>query len=189
MQTRMANMKPQRRTIIQLPIDDEKWSELVKARKSLSHSLSEIASATQEILAPLSTLTKEQKDAVFMLGLLIREVSMAIQPPAGLSAKVLNHLRSALNDSFKPMGTIVASNDPCLKATFEYAAASQRCQDEGCSDAQCFESWGPAASVIRCRIKEIELMRNVIASVLSRRSPPTPVPWSVRTVLRSYKVQ
>ncbi len=172
-------MKPQRRTLIQLPVDDEKWKELLRARESLAQSLLEIASAMRDLLAPIKTLTNEQKNAVFILGLLIRDMSLAIQPPTGVETKVLDAIRSGLNDALKPLGTIVSSLDPCLKATFEYAGAFQKCRNEGRSEDECLECWEPAALALTCRMKEIELMRNVIAKLLSKQSPPRPAPWPV----------
>lgn len=147
------------------------------ARAALDHMLSEVAAKSAELLAPLKELSSQQKAAVLMLGMLIRDLGLAIQPPTDPKPETLRELKQALNQVLRPLGTIVTSTDPCNQKSIDYAYAVKKCRDAGKLEDECLESQIAAVAALKCRIREIELMRSAIEKLLAHQDSPSPFIW------------
>ena len=153
--------------------------QLVSARKALAESLDQVVAAVGDFLAPLRKLTGEQRDAVVMLGLLMQSINLAKRPPAMTSQQVLTQFKEEIDKVCPPLGEVVISKDPCFEASVAYVSALTKCEDEGKSEAECFDSWGPGAQSVMCAMQAIDDLKTEIGEILGRQSPPRPSPWPI----------
>jgi len=153
---------------------------LLEARKSLEISVGQVADATSRLLEPLRDLNDEQRDAVVMLGLLIQGIALIKRPPAMMSEDILLRFKEELDAICPPLGEVALSMDPCFDATVSYLSALKDCEDEGRSEAECPEAWGPGAQAVMCTMKMLEeKIKPAIGTLLGGQKPPKPIPWPI----------
>lgn len=160
-------------------METESRRELLEVRKSLEGILNHVVSATARLLEPLKGLSDEQRDAVVILGLVMRGIALAKRPPAKTSEAILVRFKEEINEICPPLGEVALSKDPCFEATVSYLLALKKCQDEGHNEGECPDAWGPGATAVMCTMKMIEEMKTDIGTLLGRQRPPKPVPWPV----------
>jgi hypothetical protein len=152
---------------------------LLDAIESLEHSVSQVAEATSSLLEPLRDLDDEQRDAVVMLGLLLQSIAFIKRPPAMMREDLLVQFKEELNAVCPPLGDAALSMDPCISATVAYLTALKDCEDDGKTEKDCPEAWGPGAQSVMCTMKMIEEMKSEIEIRLLGQRPPKPIPWPV----------
>ena len=153
--------------------------ELLDAGRSLEKSVSQLVGATSRLLEPLTNLNDEQRDAVVMLGLLMHGFALAKRPPTKMSENTLARFKKELDAICPPLGEVAISKEPCFEATVSYVSALKKCEDEGRSEEECFEAWGPGAQAVMCAMKMIEELKVEIGTLLGRQTPPKPIPWPI----------
>lgn len=161
-------------------MEKEGRQKLLEARKSLEKSLKQVVGATSKLLEPLKGLNDEQRDAVVMLGLMVDVIALAKRPTAKLSEGVLMQFKDQVDGICPPLGEVSISKDPCLDATTSYLSALKKCQDDGKSEAECSDAWGPGGTAVMCTMEKIETVKHEIEVLLGRQVPPKPIPWPDR---------
>jgi len=158
-------------------MEKEGRQKLLEARKSLEKNLNQVIGATSKLLEPLKGLSDEQRDAVVMLGLLVDVIALAKRPTARLSEGILMQFKEQVDGICPPLGKVAISKDPCFESTVSYLTALKKCDDEGKSEDECPEAWGPGGAAVMCTMEKIETAKREIEVLLGRQVPPKPIPW------------
>ena len=151
-------------------MEKEGRQKLLEARKSLEKNLSQVVGATSKLLEPLKGLSDEQRDAVVMLGLLVDVIALAKRPTTRLSEGVLMQFKEQVDGICPPLGEVTISKDPCFESTVSYLTALKKCDDEGKSEDECPDAWGPGGAAVMCTMEKIETVKHEIEVLLQRLS-------------------
>ena len=160
-------------------MEKERKQELFEARKSLEKILGQVVGATGKLLEPLRKLSDEQRDAVVILGLIMRGIVLAKRPTTKMSEDILIQLKEEVDGICPPLGGVAISKDPCFEASVSYVSALKECEDEGRDEDECPDAWGPGYAAVMCTMKMIEEMKREIGTLLNRQKPPKPIPWPI----------
>jgi hypothetical protein len=125
----------------------------------------------------LNGLTDEQMASVAALVAMTR-VATQMEGPGTLEG-AMEGFWTELPELCPPLTTDTMKRfGDCRDHVTDYAIAMARCLDEGKSERECEkENYGSLEMAVRCRMKELEALNDLIELIPGRDWPNPPIPW------------
>lgn len=157
-------------------MDRKDYEHLLSDRRRFAEELRQLADASGELLAPLRSLTEQQTAAVAILGYLWQIIALAKRPQFAIDEGILRQFQKEFIAICPPWEPDAISKDPCFDATIAYLSALMECEEDGRTEAECPDSWGPMGATIVCAMGRIQELKTKIGDLLPDWDSPWPDP-------------
>jgi hypothetical protein len=124
---------------------------------------------------PLRSLTEEQHASLAALLIATRTVAQQEVLSTSRRSAHFDAFWAELRDVCPPLPSLSLSRGGCVDELIAYASATAEC--ESVDDADCENTWGPAAGVLECQSRQLQKLASEIRVIRGRPWPPQPLPW------------
>ncbi len=153
--------------------DRQRFEEL---RQELTERLNTLAEMTADILEPLKTLDDRQLQAVATVGSLARVLTFVQRPPHKVASGTFDRFKYEIDQVCPPLGQELVSPDPCFDSTVSYLSALKECEDDGETEEECEDAWGPGSQAVMHVMQAIDKVEHRIGLPGGRGPQPQPPP-------------
>lgn len=151
-----------------------------EAAVKLDKNLRQMALATKQIVAPLKALTAEEM--VSVVSLIMVSNNLAAARAGGIEfEKEIREIFARELEAISPgLGKAILPGSyrgGCWDQSIAYVSALVSCEEDGRSEAECWEAYGLSEALMACEMKEMAKLKEEIKDLWGGLKPPKPDPW------------